>query len=72
MCARTKEAWDPGAILNPGVKLAAEGSALAPGELKVGPEAPVLSPDIAAQLREIERSAGWGRFRLDLAPAAAS
>lgn len=72
LCARTKEAWDPGGILNPGVKLAVEGAVLAAGELKVGPGAPALSPEIAAQLRQIERSAGWGRFRLDLAPAGAS
>ncbi len=69
LCRRTKEAWDPAGIVNPGVKLAAPGAALDAATLKVGARAPALPGDIAARLREVERSAGWGLFKLSLAPA---
>jgi len=67
LCARTKRAWDPAGILNPGVKLAAPDAAFDAAMLKVGARAPALPAEVAAALREIERSAGWGLFKLDLA-----
>jgi len=67
LCARTKRAWDPAGILNPGVKLAASDAPLDGAMLKVGARAPALPAEVAAALREIERSAGWGLFKLDLA-----
>ena len=72
LCRRTKAAWDPAGILNPGVKLAAPGSELDGATLKVGAQAPVLPEAIAAALREVERTAGWGLFKLSLAPAPAA
>ncbi len=63
---RVKAAFDPRGILNPGVKLAT-GPAFTAGQLKFGAEAPALPPGIAEALRGIEKSAGWGTFRLDLA-----
>jgi FAD/FMN-containing dehydrogenase len=69
LCRRTKTAWDPTGILNPGVKILPPGEAggLDPGVLKVGSHAPALPAGIGAKLREIERTAGWSTFRLDLA-----
>ena len=69
LCRRTRAAWDPAGILNPGVKIlpAGDDGALDPGTLKVGPQAPALPAGIAPRLREIERSAAWGTFRLELA-----
>ena len=63
-----KEAFDPLGILNPGVKIPSEEDrpfAL----LKVGESAISLPEDIAAGLREIERSAGYAVSRLELADA---
>ena len=73
LCRRTKTAWDPAGILNPGVKIPAAGqtSDLNPAFLKVGVGAPPLPDGIGERLRQIERTAGWGAFKLDLAPSAA-
>ena len=68
LCRRTKAAWDPAGILNPGVVVPAPGARLDGTMLKVGPQAPTLPGDLAARLREVERSAGWGLFKLGLAP----
>lgn len=59
-----KDTFDPEGILNPGVKLGA-GAPLA--DLKVGDDAATLPADIASALRDIERTGGYGRRRLDLA-----
>jgi FAD/FMN-containing dehydrogenase len=59
-----KDTFDPGGILNPGVKLG-DGPPLA--DLKVGDGAAPLPADIASALREIERTGDYGRRRLDLA-----
>jgi FAD/FMN-containing dehydrogenase len=69
LCRRTRAAWDPAGILNPGVKIlpAGDRGALDPGALKVGPRAPALPAGVAPLLREIEKAAGWGTFRLELA-----
>ncbi len=64
---RVKDAFDPKGILNPGVKFPT-GPAITAGVLKVGPAAPPLPDGVAESLRSIEKSAGWGTFRLDLAP----
>ncbi len=71
-CRKTKDAWDPAGVLNPGVKLplASQAAGLAADMLKVGPGAPALPEGIAAQLRRIEKDAAWATFRLDLAPPA--
>lgn len=75
-CRRVKAAWDPGQILNPGVKIAPADAlgagSLPPDALKVGWRAPALPAEVAAALRRVEREASWGAFRLDLAPAPAA
>ncbi len=67
LCRRTKAAWDPRGVLNPGVKVPAAGERLEARLLKVGAAAPAVPPAVAGRLRELERSAGWGTFKLDLA-----
>jgi hypothetical protein len=67
-CRRVKAAMDPHGILNPGVKLAA-GPAITGDTLKVGADAPELDAAVAAALREIERTAGYGLSRLELLDA---
>lgn len=70
-----KHAFDPLGLLNPGVKLAASSPRPASGDqrpspisrLKVGKSAASLPDDIAASLREIERTGAWERDRLTLA-----
>ncbi|HYT71773.1 MAG TPA: FAD-binding oxidoreductase [Gemmatimonadales bacterium] len=65
-----KRAYDPRGILNPGVIIpSADWAPLA--DLKVGPDAAAIPDDIAARLREIERTAGWATPKLDLARALA-
>ena len=60
-----KRAFDPAGILNPGVKLPAEGARqLTP--LKVGSKAPPIPGPIEAALRDIERTAAYSVSRLDL------
>ncbi len=69
VCRRVKSAFDPLNILNPGVKLAGPGTLpVPPDALKIGAAAPPLAPEVVARLRQIERDAEWGTFRLDLAP----
>jgi FAD/FMN-containing dehydrogenase len=66
LCRDLKRAYDPRSILNPGVILpAADWAPLA--DLKVGPAAAPIPDDIARRLRDIERSAGWGTPKLELA-----
>ena len=61
-----KQAYDPLSILNPGVIIpAADWAPLA--ALKVGERAAPLPDDIAARLREIERTAGWATPKTALA-----
>jgi FAD/FMN-containing dehydrogenase len=62
---RTKTAFDPHGIFNPGVKLGSPGDPL--GHLKVGPAAEAIPEDIALALREIERTGGYARSRMQLA-----
>ena len=63
---RVKEAYDPLTILNPGVKIpASDWDPLS--HLKVGDEAAAIPQDIAARLRDIERSAGWATPKHQLA-----
>ncbi len=60
-----KRAFDPGGVLNPGVVLADdEPSPL--HALKVGPRTEWLPPHIAAGLRRLERTGGWGSPKLEL------
>jgi FAD/FMN-containing dehydrogenase len=62
---RVKDSFDPLGILNPGIILP---SAEAPiSRLKVGAKAVPLPADIQQSLREIERTGGYGRSRLELA-----
>jgi D-lactate dehydrogenase len=61
-----KQAYDPRGTLNPGVIIpSADWAPLA--NLKVGPEATPIPDDIAARLRDVERTAGWAIPKLDLA-----
>ena len=60
-----KTAFDPRGILNPGVILPQEWAPL--DQLKTGPHAVALPPDIAEALRTMERSAGYGQSRIALA-----
>jgi FAD/FMN-containing dehydrogenase len=61
-----KRAYDPRSILNPDVII--PGAAWAPlADLKVGTGAAPIPDDIAARLREVERTAGWGTPKLELA-----
>ena len=62
---RLKQAFDPLGILAPGVILPSGEPAIA--HLKVGRQAAPIPDDIAHALREIERQAGYGRCRLELA-----
>jgi FAD/FMN-containing dehydrogenase len=62
---RVKTAFDPDGIFNPGVKLATAGPPIA--DLKLGPDAVPIPDDIALALREIERTGGYARSRLEIA-----
>ena len=62
---RVKDSFDPLGIFNPGVILPSGDPPIS--RLKVGPGAIPLPPDIQQSLREIERSGGYGRCRLELA-----
>jgi FAD/FMN-containing dehydrogenase len=61
-----KRAYDPLSILNPGVIIpAADWAPLV--ALKVGEDAAAIPDDIAARLRDVERTAGWATPKLELA-----
>ena len=61
-----RRAYDPRSILNPGVILPAAGwQPLA--DLKVGAAAAAIPDDIAARLRDVERSGGWAVPKPELA-----
>jgi FAD/FMN-containing dehydrogenase len=64
--AAVKRAYDPLSILNPGVIIPAAGWAPL-AQLKVGAEAAVVPDDIAARLRDVERTAGWATPKTELA-----
>ena len=60
-----KRAYDADSTINPGVIIpTADWAPLA--DLKVGPAAAPIPDDIAARLREIERTAGWATPKLEL------
>ncbi len=63
---RTKTAFDPHGILNPGVILPA-GRTSPLSHLKVGADAAAIPQDIANALRTIERTGGYARSRLEIA-----
>jgi FAD/FMN-containing dehydrogenase len=60
-----KRSFDPRGIFNPGIILSSAESPIR--RLKVGSEAAVLPADLDRGLREIERTGGYGRSRLELA-----
>jgi len=62
---RVKTAFDPDGILNPGVKVDSGEPALA--GLKLGADAAVIPEDIELALREIERTGGYARSRMEIA-----
>jgi FAD/FMN-containing dehydrogenase len=62
---RVKQSFDPLGILNPGIILPAGEPPIA--RLKTGRSAVSLPDDIAAALREIERTGGYGRCRMEMA-----
>lgn len=62
---QVKQAFDPLGILAPGVILPSGQPPIS--RLKVGAQAAALPDDIALALRKIEREAGYGQFRMELA-----
>jgi len=60
-----KAAFDPAGILNRGIKLPGGGAPV--DRLKVGAAAAPIPADVANALREIERTGGYARPRLELA-----
>jgi hypothetical protein len=62
---RVKHAFDPLGIFNPGIILPSGEPAI--GRLKTGTTAVPIPDDVARALREIERSGGYGRCRMELA-----
>jgi FAD/FMN-containing dehydrogenase len=62
---RVKLSFDPLGILNPGIILPSGEPPI--GRLKVGATAVPLPADLERSLREIERTGGYGRSRLELA-----
>ncbi|HEY7613434.1 MAG TPA: FAD-linked oxidase C-terminal domain-containing protein, partial [Gemmatimonadales bacterium] len=62
---RIKRAFDPPAIFAPGVVLSSGDPAIS--RLKTGAKAIPLPADIAAALRNIERTGGYAKHRLELA-----
>lgn len=62
---QVKQSFDPLGILNPGIILPSADPPVS--HLKVGSQAIPLPDDIASELRWIERKAGYGRSRLELA-----
>ena len=62
---RVKTAFDPEGIFNPGVKLPQSRSPFR--QLKVGLDVAPIPEDIALALREIERSGGYARSRVEIA-----
>jgi FAD/FMN-containing dehydrogenase len=65
-----KRSFDPLGILNPGIILPA--GELPITRLKVGPGALSIPEDVERSLRDIERTGGYGRSRLELAGEVAS
>ncbi|MGH7548723.1 MAG: FAD-binding oxidoreductase, partial [Gemmatimonadales bacterium] len=66
LCRGLKAAYDPRLILNPGVIIpSADWAPLA--DLKIGLDAARIPDDIAARLRDIERTAGWATPKPELA-----
>ncbi len=61
-----KDAFDPTGIMNPGVIFPDPGWDPI-SHLKVGDDAEPIPPEIAAALREIEMTGGYGRNRMELA-----
>ena len=77
--AAVKRAFDPGFLLNPGVKVPVGGQHPDSGNplfpilrLKVGMSATPLPDDIAATLRDIERTGAWDTDRITVADRASS
>jgi FAD/FMN-containing dehydrogenase len=62
---RVKESFDPLGIFNPGIILPSGEPPIS--RLKVGANALPLPPDLERSLRDIERTGGFGRCRLELA-----
>jgi FAD/FMN-containing dehydrogenase len=61
---RLKSAFDPAGVFNPGVIVAQHGGSPLDG-LKVGPHVADIPGDVAAALRRIERTGGWGLSPLE-------
>ena len=64
---KVKDDFDPKGILNPGIKLPAPGADGALRDLKMGSGAAPIPDDIAAALRDIERTGGYAQDRMEVA-----
>ena len=62
---QVKRTFDPDGVFNPGIKVDATPTPVS--HLKFGEGAAVIPDDIAAGLREIEKTGGYARDRLELA-----
>ena len=65
LARRTKHAFDPAGLLNPGVKVPAQGQQPL-GDIKYDPTLPSLPPTAARVLERIERDRAYASNRLDL------
>jgi hypothetical protein len=62
---RVKRAFDPLGVMNPGVIIPEPGAGPL-DDLKVGGDAVTIPEALAQELRDIERTGGWGVSRLEL------
>jgi len=65
LARRTKQAFDPDGLFNPGVKVPLDGQR-ALGDIKYDPALATLPPAAARVLEHIERDRAYANFRLDM------
>ena len=65
LARRTKHAFDPDGVFNPGVKVPVDAQR-ALGDIKYDPALPALPPAASRVLERIERDRAYASFRLDL------
>ena len=65
LARRTKHAFDPSGVFNPGVKVPVEGQRPL-GAIKYDPELPPLPPSAARVLERVEQDRAYASFRLSM------